>query len=117
MRIAVLLLALLTLSSCDLFTRSGFSVNLINQDSQPIHLLTPGEAFGPDNRLSARGENGDSRFVNFPNGEVDDLVVFRAGANGVEFTRVSCAHGVTAPENANVYYRPSGILECEGWNR
>ena len=116
MRLAAFLVAVLfTLSSCDSASNNGYSVNLVNEDSQPIHVLTPGDSFSPDNRLSASGESGDSRFVNFPDGMVDDIVVFRAGQNGTVFTQTSCALRSASPRNANVYYRSSGILECEGW--
>ena len=107
----LLLLAALPLG-CDLFSSSDFAVNLVNQDSQAIHILAPGDAFSPDNRL----DPGANRFANFPNATGAEPKTFRAGANGMVFQTVTCTPSADrAPSNANVVYRASGLLVCEDW--
>ena len=122
----LLVWTLLPLGACDVFGDSGessvfVSVNLLNGDSQAIHILTSDEDFDSSNRLNP----GDSRIVSIEGTFEDDLATtvniaetFRAGTNGVVSTTMICGFAGPSPDtptSPTVFYTQAGTLDCVDW--
>ena len=100
----ILLVAFLCIGGCggsgeegheDVFTKD-IIVTLLNDPSntEPIHLLSPGEAIGPENRLLP----GESRDVFLGDVEAREVILFRAGRLGQICQTAQCIPQILAGE-------------------
>jgi hypothetical protein len=73
--------------------RRDIIVTLLNDPSntEPIHILSPGENIGPDNRLLP----GESRDVFIGSVEDDEVILFRAGRLGQICETAQCIPFIT----------------------
>jgi len=118
----LLVWTLLPLAACDSAGSDNQffrTVNLINEDSQPIHILASDESFDSSNRLNP----GDTRTVQLEGmleGDISASIgdTYSAGLNGTVTTTVNCSFFGASPDVPNaptVRYTQAGILECVDW--